>query len=62
MKRPDPRLAYRTLAMLPDATLPELDATLLDHLQHNGGRPAEELIAPRAHKVARPNNSASVVS
>jgi hypothetical protein len=31
--------------MLPDATLPELDATLLDHLQHNGGRPAEELIA-----------------
>ena len=45
MKRPDPRLPYRTLAMLPDATLPELDATLLDHLQHNGGRPAEELIA-----------------
>src|ERR1700733_5122441 len=45
MKRPDPPLPYRTLAMLPDATLPELDATLLDHLQHNGGRPAEELIA-----------------
>jgi hypothetical protein len=45
MTRPDPRLLYRTLAMLPDATLPELDATLLDHLQHNGGRPAEELIA-----------------
>ena len=45
IKRPDPRLPYRTLAMLPDATLPELDATLLDHLQHNGGRPAEELIA-----------------
>jgi len=45
IKRPDPRLPYHTLAMLPDATLPELDATLLDHLQHNGGRPAEELIA-----------------
>src|SRR5580704_17494942 len=45
MKRPFPRLPYRTLAMLPEATLPELDATLLDHLQHNGGRPAEELIA-----------------
>jgi len=45
MKRPDPRLPYHTLAMLPDATLPELDTTLLDHLQHNGGRPAEELIA-----------------
>jgi hypothetical protein len=45
MKRLDPRLPYRTLAILPDATLPELDATLLDHLQHNGGRPAEELIA-----------------
>jgi hypothetical protein len=45
MERLDPRLPYRTLAMLPDATLPELDATLLDHLQHNGGRPAEELIS-----------------
>jgi hypothetical protein len=45
MKRPDPRFPYHTLAILPDATLPELDATLLDHLQHNGGRPAEELIA-----------------
>lgn len=45
MKRSDPRLPYRTLAMLPDATLPELDATLLDRLQHNGGRPVEELIA-----------------
>lgn len=45
MTLPDPRLPYRTLAMLPDATLPELDDTLLDHLQHNGGRPAEELIA-----------------
>jgi hypothetical protein len=50
MTRPDPRLPYRTLAMLPDATLPELDATLLDHLQHNGGRPAEELIARYATK------------
>jgi hypothetical protein len=45
MKRPEPRLPYHTLAMLPDAALPELDATLLDHLRHNGGRPAEELIA-----------------
>jgi hypothetical protein len=45
VKRPDPRLPYHTLAMLPDAVLPELDATLLDHLQHNGGRPIEELIA-----------------
>ncbi|MEP6715686.1 MAG: hypothetical protein ABJC09_08925 [Terriglobia bacterium] len=45
MKRPEPRLPYSTLAMLPDTTLPELDATLLDHLQHDGGRPAEELIA-----------------
>jgi hypothetical protein len=50
MTRPDPRLPYRTLAMLPDATLPELDATLLDHLQHNGGHPAEELIARYATK------------
>src|SRR5580658_39840 len=50
MKRPDPRLPYHTLAMLPDATLPELDATLLDHLQHNGGRHAEELIARYATK------------
>jgi hypothetical protein len=45
MKRPEPRLPYHTLALLPDATLPELDATLLDHLQQNGGRPVEELIA-----------------
>jgi hypothetical protein len=45
MKRIDPRLPYRTLAMLPDATLPELDAMLLDHLQHNGGRSVEELIS-----------------
>ena len=44
MKRPDPRLPYRTLAMIADATLPELDATLLDHLQHNGGPPG-----PRTH-------------
>src|SRR6185312_3144096 len=45
MKRPEPRLPYRTLAMLPDPTLPELDALLLDHLRKNGGRPVEELIA-----------------
>ena len=40
-----PRLPYRTLAMLPDATLPAMDHVLLDHLEHNGGRPAEELIS-----------------
>jgi hypothetical protein len=45
IKRPEPRLPYRILAILPDATLPELDTILLDHLLHNGGRPAEELIA-----------------
>lgn len=43
MKRRDPRLPYHTLAMLPDATLPELDPILLDNLQHNGG--AGQLIA-----------------
>jgi hypothetical protein len=51
MRRPDPRLPYSTLAMLPDATLPELDATLLDHLRHNGGRSAEELIARYSTKA-----------
>ena len=51
MKRPEPRLPYRTLAMLPDTVLPELDATLLDHLRHNGGRPAEELIARYSTKA-----------
>ena len=45
MKRRDPRLPYHTLSMLPDATIPELDATLLDNLQHNGGRPVAEIIA-----------------
>jgi hypothetical protein len=45
MKRREVRLPYHTLAILPDATLPELDTILLDNLQHNGGRPVEELIA-----------------
>jgi hypothetical protein len=45
MKRRDVRLPYHTLSILPDATLPELDATLLENLHHNGGRPVEELIA-----------------
>jgi hypothetical protein len=45
MKRRDLRLPYQTLAMLPDATIPELDAILLENLQHSGGRPVEELIA-----------------
>jgi hypothetical protein len=45
MKRRDPRLPYRTLSMLPDATIPELDAILLDNFQHYGGRPVAELIA-----------------
>jgi hypothetical protein len=43
MKRDTPRLPYDTLAMLPDATLPEMDAVLLDHLQHDTG--LTELIA-----------------
>ncbi len=43
--RPEPRLPYRTLAMLPDATLAEVEPTLIDHLEHNGGRAAEELIS-----------------
>lgn len=38
-----PRLPYETLAMLPDATLPDLDPVLLDRLQRNS-RP-QELIA-----------------
>jgi hypothetical protein len=45
MKRPDPRLPYHTLAMLPDVTLPELDAIFVENLRHNGGRPVEELIS-----------------
>ena len=44
--RPEPRLPLSdTLAMLPDATLPEVELTLMDHLEHNGGRTAEELIS-----------------
>lgn len=45
IRRTQPRLPYHTLAMLPDATLPELDSVLLSRLQHGGGRPAEEMIA-----------------
>jgi len=45
MKRRDLRLPYSALSLLPDAAIPELDAILLDNLQHNGGRPVEELIA-----------------
>ena len=45
ISRPYPRLPYRTLALLSDATLPDLDETLLDHLRHDGGRPVEELIS-----------------
>jgi len=48
MKRRVPRLPYKVLAMLPDATLPDLDATFLDSLQHNGA--AAELIARYATK------------
>jgi hypothetical protein len=43
MSRPVPRLPFRTLAMLPDATLPALDQLLLGHLKDNGE--AEPLIA-----------------
>ena len=42
MKRDTPELPYETLAMLPDATLPGMDAVLLERLQHGGGT---ELIA-----------------
>jgi len=45
MNRPFPRLPFRTLALLPDATLPAMDQILLEHLEHDGGREAEELIA-----------------
>jgi hypothetical protein len=45
MKRPDLRLPYHTLAILPDVTLPELDAIFVENLRHNGGRPVEELIS-----------------
>jgi hypothetical protein len=37
MKRATPRLPFETLAILDDATLPEMDAVLLDHLQHGTG-------------------------
>jgi HEAT repeat protein len=37
MKRDPPRLPFETLAILPDATLPEMDPVLLDHLEHNTG-------------------------
>lgn len=42
--RPYPRLPYRTLALLPDATLPDLDPALLKNLK-DGGRPVEEMIS-----------------
>ena len=37
MKRDSPRLPFETLAILDDATLPEMDAVLLDHLQRSTG-------------------------
>jgi hypothetical protein len=43
MRRPVPRLPFDTLAILPDATLPEMDQLLAEHLEHNAG--TEELIA-----------------
>jgi hypothetical protein len=43
MSRPSPRLPYKTLAILPDATLPAMDRILVEHLKHNLG--IEELIA-----------------
>ena len=43
IKLEQPKLRYETLAMLPDATLPELDSMLLDRLQRNGS--TQELIA-----------------
>jgi hypothetical protein len=43
MSRPSPRLPYKTLALLPDATFPAMDRILLEHLEHNLG--IEELIA-----------------
>jgi hypothetical protein len=43
MRRPVPRLPFDTLAILPDATLPEMDQLLAEHLEHNVG--TEELIA-----------------
>lgn len=43
MSRLSPRLPYKTLALLPDATLPAMDRILLSHLEHYLG--IEELIA-----------------
>jgi hypothetical protein len=43
IRRPVPRLPFNTLAMLPDATLPEMDKLLVEHLESNVG--SEELIA-----------------
>ncbi len=43
MRLEQPRLRDETLAILPDATLPELDPALLDHLRHNGR--SQQLIA-----------------
>ena len=43
MSRPVPRLPFRTLAILPDATLPAMDQLFLEHLEHN--TESEELIA-----------------
>jgi hypothetical protein len=43
MERPVPRLPFRTLAILPDATLPSLDKLLAQHLEQN--QSTEELIA-----------------
>ncbi len=43
IRRPVPRLPFSTLAMLPDATLPEIDHLLVEHLESNVG--SEELIA-----------------
>ncbi len=43
IRRPVPRLPYKTLAILPDATLPGMDKLLAEHLQQN--QSTEELIA-----------------
>jgi hypothetical protein len=43
IRRPVPRLPFSTLAILPDATLPEMDQLLVEHLERNVG--TEELIA-----------------
>jgi len=43
IRRPVPRLPFSTLAILPDATLPEMDHLLVEHLEYNVG--TEELIA-----------------